>query len=288
MALVPAVSAVAAARPVEPIRSGVDPRTLRADLPEALAADSRTDLSGAARLLEALLSLPTSDTPVLPRPALLAAPPSAGPNAGAQLAGALQDGLQRSGLFYESHLASWLRGELPASALLAEPQGRLPALPPPMAAAPGQAEPALPHGDAPAASLLATLAGVVDARAASIVQQQLIALDTQVLPWQGQVWPGQTLSWTVAPEVDPEQRRSGAQEAPAAWRSRLRMALPGLGEIEAELHWAAQGCQLTVRATDGQLPRLRVALPTLANALEGAGIRAERIVVAPFRDADHD
>jgi len=49
-----------------------------------------------------LLTTPTADTP--------------------QIAGALQDGIEFSGVFYESHVAQWVDGERPMSDLMLEPQ----------------------------------------------------------------------------------------------------------------------------------------------------------------------
>ncbi len=49
-----------------------------------------------------LLTTPTADTP--------------------QIAGALQDGIEFSGVFYESHVAQWVDGERPISDLMLEPQ----------------------------------------------------------------------------------------------------------------------------------------------------------------------
>ena len=51
-----------------------------------------------------------------------------GPDGSAQLAGALAQSVKSSGLFYESHLAAWVQGQLPTQALLGEPQGQLSSL----------------------------------------------------------------------------------------------------------------------------------------------------------------
>ena len=66
-----------------------------------------------------------------------------------------------------------------------------------------------------------------------LVQQQLDALATQNFAWQGQIWPGQNLSWEI------EENRSGnnSQDANSQinWRTRLKLTLPKLGEVSATL-----------------------------------------------------
>ncbi|MDE3012405.1 MAG: flagellar hook-length control protein FliK, partial [Pseudomonadota bacterium] len=278
-----AVTAVAAARAVATARTAIATRQtwLPAAAPESA---SHTDLSSSGLLVEALLQQPAATgTALAEATPLLAAAPPAGPQA--PLAQALQQAMRQSGLFYESHLAAWQQGELPLAELLQEPQGRLPPLSVPARAAPEQLPAALAGGTAPPAAPVGRLpdsvattavelrnsghAGsappwqqLVDPRVGSVVQQQLLSLDTQVLPWHGQVWPGQSLDWTVAPEVDPEAGRRA--DIPTAWTSRLRLNLPALGSVEAELRWSAGRCSLRLIAPAGQLPELRAALPALA------------------------
>lgn len=58
----------------------------------------------------------------LPRPSLVISGPPRDP---ALLAEGLKNVLTRSGVFYESHVAQWVRGERPLADLLREPQGQL-------------------------------------------------------------------------------------------------------------------------------------------------------------------
>jgi hypothetical protein len=278
-----AVSAVAATRPVERSRGAVDPRS---GLPAAALSEAAAQirLSATAQLLEALLTVsdPGQGATVDAQP-LLPAPASAGSSAG-ELAQALERGLSRSGLFYEAHLAEWVRGERTELLLRSEPQGRLPALAP-VASGHGQ-PPALDSADHAPVSLPA-LRDVVDPRTTGVVQQQLEALDTHVLPWQGQVWPGQALHWSVEANIDPDAAADRQLAAPHSWTSRLRLQMPQLGEIDAELRLSAAGCQLRVQAPAAQLARLRAGLPALGQALGDAGVRTERIVVSAHQEARH-
>lgn len=68
---------------------------------------------------------------------------------------------------------------------------------------------------------------------APIVQQQLDGLANQNFAWQGQIWPGQALWWEIGEQAsdhptdqDPSRRQ---------WRTRLKLSLPSLGGIDAQL-----------------------------------------------------
>ncbi len=296
-----AITAVAAARAVSSARSALGGRQ---PLERASPGESgdQTDLSASAKLIEALLTQTESPGSGIDRAqALLPAPPAAGTQAG--LALLLQRSFSQSGLFYESHLAAWAQGELPLAALAQEPQGRLPALPRALPTPGNFTDPrslsANPGGGRPNTSdgpaLTAMRAGdstatgwqqIVDPRLGPIVHQQLLSLDSQILPWQGQVWPGQHVDWTITPEVDPDQ--TGPAEPPAHWTSHLRLELPQLGMVDAELRWSGQGCSLRLAVPAEQLAALRAALPALAARFKDAGVRAERILVSAQRDSHHE
>ncbi|MDY0014068.1 MAG: flagellar hook-length control protein FliK, partial [Rhodocyclaceae bacterium] len=91
----------------------------------------RPSLSQAGRLIGALLSgqPPQQPTRLAGGQALVSTPPTTG---GDELAPALKAAITQSGLFYESHQARWLAGEVTTGQLRREPQGQLP--PPPLPA----------------------------------------------------------------------------------------------------------------------------------------------------------
>ena len=91
--------------------------------PQNAAPATQSELSSTAQLLARLQQQPAQ--PVRAAEPLWSEPAG---TASAGLAQALADGVRNSGLFYESHLAAWVQGDLPAQALLQEPQGRLSAL----------------------------------------------------------------------------------------------------------------------------------------------------------------
>lgn len=292
-----AVSAVAAARAVA--GSGTAPGQRAAGVTALLATTSTEPaLSATAQLIESILTLPEgAGASAAASAALLPAPPGAEDTAA--LAALLRQSFGRSGLFYESHLAEWIQDRMPLEALLSEPQAAMLPLPPHGSAAGTPAELPRLAGSTATAPLDPTTGrilaadpkpasdwqGVVDPRATGIVQQQLLAADTQVMPWQGEPWPGQAAQLTIAP--DPEGGSAQDGSVPQRWTSRLRLDLPQLGTIEAELSWSAQACRLQLDAPASALARLRPALPALAEALAAADIRPERIVIRPRRDSDH-
>ena len=100
--------------------------------PQNAAPATQSELSSTAQLLARIQQQPAQTVraaePLWPQPDGVASP---------GLAQALADGVRGSGLFYESHLAAWVQGDLPAQALLQEPQGRLSALAQAQAAPPG-------------------------------------------------------------------------------------------------------------------------------------------------------
>lgn len=95
-----------------------DSRQARGQLPQ-LPPSAVATLSPAARTIaDVLLRHPAQPSVVSPLAPLL----EAGTAASAPLADRLQQSISGSGLFYESHLARWYRGEMPLQALAREPQ----------------------------------------------------------------------------------------------------------------------------------------------------------------------
>ncbi|MEC5396291.1 flagellar hook-length control protein FliK [Uliginosibacterium sp. H1] len=323
--------------------------TVTARLAEPAAqAQPRPQLSHAGQIISQLLTgrhsqtdpevqlnsgkplVDTSPAAVTPRQgnASSAAETAATPNAqlgarlAAQLAPALRQAVSQSGLFYESHQARWVDGELPLESLLKEPQAqaRLASTsaggPLPDAAAEASAQDgtqpggqAAPLRDTPALRQQAALAGndmttadeaarlangdttttgtsAESARGAArmpesvgpIVHQQLDALATQQATWTGQVWPGQIMHWTVE---DPRggnggqggDGQQGSDEEFAAWKSDIRMLLPGLGGLDAQLILTPAGLALRITAPNPEaIATMRAHQNELATALEAAGV----------------
>lgn len=96
----------------------------------------------------------------------------------------------------------------------------------------------------PAANELSRLLARNDLQ--NMVQQQIQALETHHLLWQGQVWPGQELDWEIVGERDAHQ--SSQDAAPQHWTSRLVLELPHLGRVVARVQLSAGQVSLDLRA----------------------------------------
>lgn len=268
---------------------------------DASGAGVKPNLSATGRLIGYLL---TGQPPARPAslaggvPLLDAAPR---PGDAATLAPVLRQALARSGLFYESHQLQWLAGKLDAASLRLEPQGQQPvtavlsgsaqAIPlsgsPPSGAPTPGAQPAAPGTSAPSAHepatpAMRTAAGdvavdplarplTVPERLMPIVQQQLDAMATQHYVWQGQAWPGQDIEWEIDDPGGGEQ--SPDDEHAPHWTSHLRLTLPQLGAVEAQLVLSPAGVALRLITDDASsAEQLRSAHERLDGALAAANV----------------
>ncbi len=160
----------------------------------------------------------------------------------------LQQTIKESGMFYESHLGKWVRGELSLETIQREPQAAL-------AKAPGAL---LNHPD---------LDGMPE-KAAALASRQLNMLEGGPFFWLGQIWPGQQMEWLVA-ERDAQDQRLEAEAQ--KWRSQLRLTLPRLGGVAADLDVGALGLRirLTVQSPE-TLAKIKEALPELVQRMKQA------------------
>lgn len=241
--------------------SRLDPRTAplpdlpathqRARAPQTLAppadpatGSTQTHFSAAARTIADILArYPAPPSAVRPAAPLMTAADAEAPT----LANRLQASVGQSGLFYESHLQSWYRGEMSGARLAQEPQMRLSRPPetpaagraeggkgaaPAGAEAPAQARPAgTPAAERPAAAAVTAEGRPVtdgeeaprpaprplsdDANQAlqGILRHQLETLATPVLRWEGDVWSGIFMALVIqVPAEAPRQPRSDGDQ----------------------------------------------------------------------------
>ena len=183
---------------------------------------------------------------------LLAAPPAAA----APLAVALRDCVERSGLFYESHLAQWALHRFAHNTLEQEPQAYWHADDMPQ----GQSVVVMPDGETPGA-------GPVEAANPSMhVRMQLATLESGQIRWQGEAWPRQSAAIEIEEDGGGNARHS--QDASPRWRSRLRMSLPRIGGVDAQIVLTGKVLQLTLRPhSEASAHLLRAAQAELASAL---------------------
>lgn len=215
-------------------------------------AGAGADLSPAGRLLGSVLAAAlkndhaasgvTAPTPLLPAPSLEAA----------ALARALEHSLANSGLFYESHVAEWAGGARTLAELAAEPQ-----------------QAAASRGEPP---------DLLDPQTAGFINLQLVTHEQDRVAWQGQVWPGQPLHLSIEKDAPEGGKPDAPQEA--SWQSRLRLTLPVVGDVDAQLTLASGRLQLRLSAgDDATASLLRAQQDQLAAALQAAGTPLSNLAI---------
>jgi flagellar hook-length control protein FliK len=265
------------------IRSGdtitLQVASLQPRLTFTLAASSNPvstpeSLSAAARLLSSLSQQPLERSYVRP---IQNSPLWTGSQAlpdTTQLAGKLHDALSHSGLFYESHQAQWIAGTRPTTQLLLEPQNQLTRN---LAVQNAPVQSLLQDNAAATAQPAAPTTGDARVTATSIpdhlqplVQQQMNALETHQVLWQGQVWQGQEMRWEVR-EESPRRNAQGEQEG--HWITQISLDLPKLGGVSAKLSFNGGALSLQFEVDDEKTRALLGnASPQLVAALTEQGI----------------
>ncbi len=238
-------------------------------LPALDATTPPPTLSAAARALTAVLTAapgtPAGAPVVLTgKTALVAAGAPPEPE---QLAQRLQSTLGHSGLFYESHVADWVKGERSLPELMQEPQMQRQQ----QAAADGARAQAGP-----------------DLSAALLINQQLHAHEQARVQWQGEAWPGQPMQWEVRREQrDGDGRqgqdgRDGADGQPEpVWRSGVRFRFPLLGKVAATVTVAGDQVQIQVQTgSDQSAVTLRAYAGLLEQAMAAAGSPLSSLTIA--------
>jgi hypothetical protein len=157
------------------------------------------------------------------------------------LAQALRDGIEKSGLFYESHVAEWADGTRSRADLALEPQAR--GMPPP-----------------------------TNPDTAQLINLQLNAHEQGKVAWQGQLWPGQDLHWDVERDAAGRQDGGEGEDGGATWQSSLRLRFGALGEVAARVVLAGDQLHIRLDAPDAGIKGLLDAHGArLAQALDAAG-----------------
>jgi hypothetical protein len=207
----------------------------------------------------------------MPQPAetrIATAPIAQAPTADTQkIADGLQHAIDKSGMFYESHLAEWAGGERPLAELKGEPQmatGR-------------QAMEAVRPG-VPA-----------DPATAQLISQQLATQEQGRVSWQGQLWPGQAMQWDIARDGPEGGGGHGSDgEGAAPWRSNLTLRFAALGEMKANIVLSGDQVHIRLQAgSDASGDVLRAYATRLQEALAAAGTPAATLAILdPVAPAD--
>lgn len=198
-----------------------------------VASGSYTSISPAAQLINQFLN--TSDsgqaTSRFEAPQAVTSAPF---NPVARIANDLRQALVMSGLFYESHLAEYMAGKRPLSAILQEPQNQ------------------------PASTLT------------SLVPQQLQILEQQRLLWHGEVWPRQQMEWEIDRQERQDQQAADADETKI--NSKITLHLPRLGEVTANISHVNGHMRIELLAgKESTLALLKQQSPKLVESLETSG-----------------
>jgi hypothetical protein len=106
-----------------------------------------------------------------------------------------------------------------------------------------------------------------------LVRQQLDLLATQQFRWTGEIWPGAKFDWTIEPERERRGRSGeGDDDAQQSWRTRVTLALPTLGTVDAELVLSGKQLVVRVQASPGGAARLSSGGAAFGRRLQAAGI----------------
>jgi hypothetical protein len=244
------------------------PLTPAADLPDLDPATPNASLSSAARVLTSLLSAAQGPAASLVGKTALFS--NGQPDAG-QLAQRLSDTIAQSGLFYESHVAQWVKGERSLPDLMREPQMQQLQQ---MQRAAQNAETSARAGSGP------------DLSAAQMVNQQLHAHEQARVQWNGEAWPGQQMQW----EIRREQREGGQNqgqdggadgEPEQVWRSGVRFRFPLLGQLAATVTIAGDQIHIQMQADSSQsVATLRAYASQLEQAMDAAGAPLSSLTIS--------
>jgi len=210
-----------------------------------IGGDANTQISTTGKLLGDVVAtaqkMDAGATAALARTPLLGAPSQDA----AGIATALREGMGKSGLFYESHVAEWAQGERARADLAQEPQAQ------------------------------GRMASPSDPATAQFINMQLTAHEQARVAWQGQLWPGQEMRWEVerdAPDGSAGGQGGADEDAAASWQSRLTLRFGALGEVAARV--VLSGDQLHIRldaASEAAGARLQAGRARLEQALAAAG-----------------
>lgn len=215
-------------------------------------------------LPEVLSTIPGANTPLPPaaanNPLLLGARPLAPalleqtPEQPQAWLMPLRQAVKESGMFYEANLQRWASGQQGLAEVQRQPQA------------------GLSHEVAAARGAQVNELGGMHEDVARLAGRQLQMLEGQPFVWQGQAWPGQWLEWQVEERKGNGNGR-GESDEEAPWHTQLRLHLPRLGGLLAEIDLAPHGVKLKLAAESAEaLAELRDALPQLTGRLDAAGL----------------
>ncbi|MQA20836.1 flagellar hook-length control protein FliK, partial [Rugamonas rivuli] len=244
---------------------GKAPLTPANELPDLDPSTPQATLSNTARVLTTVLNTAqggnAQQLALIGKSALFG---NAAP-AAEQLAQKLQDTISQSGLFYESHVTEWAKGERPLTELMREPQMQR----------------MLQSGETAARAA----ASGPDLSAAQLINQQLHTHEQGRVQWNGEAWPGQPMQWEIRREQREGRKNEGQDggdgEPEQIWRSGVRFRFPMLGAVSAAVTLIGGQVHIQVQADDGDTAdTLRAYASRLEQAMEAAGAPLSSLTIA--------
>ena len=118
-----------------------------------------------------------------------------------------------------------------------------------------------------------------------LVQQQLNSLASNVYSFQALMWPGQPIQWEIVDEDGQRESGEGGDEA-RPWKTRLKMLLPLLGDINAALR--LEGTDLTLRIDASDVRTRETMLAGLGRLQDRMALAGLRLMALDIRPPDAD
>ncbi len=250
-----------------------------AEVAQADSSGIKASLSLTARMISTILAAGTAQAEPVKASAPLLQKAGAPP---LLIATQLENSIVHSGLFYESHVARWYRGDVPRQQLEKQPQMR-------EAISVGQR---LESGVAASSGEqdVRDSPGLSQAGASlPVVRQQLELMSNPVLRWEGDIWPGLWMLMTVAVPPLVHGRESGHHGAgdeqeewleADTWEVALEFVSGKLGKLDAVLRLKGEELSLELRCMNAETAsRLAAWSGTLEGRLRDRGVVNPRLMV---------
>jgi Flagellar hook-length control protein FliK len=209
-----------------------------------LSATETVNLSSTAQLLDKLSANNSNQQPkVSSATPLLTSAKELDP---AHIATQLAASIDKSGVFYESHLQQWNEGSRNIDQIRQEPQNQ--------SATPTET-------------------------ANALIPAQLDTLENKRLAWQGELYPGLPVQLEINKD-DEQASSSSAQASDPVWQTSLKLQLPNLGPVHVKIRLQGEHVQLNVNAVNSKTATvIKSASDTLAQSLAASGTALDILTV---------
>lgn len=225
-----------------------------------------TEISSTAKLITSLLQASSSQT----QPATVGNNTpiiSQASQATPQIAANLNLAITQSGVFYESHLAAWVNGQMSLPAIKQEPQAQLV----------NQTNALVTNTDLANTSITKQADVTNNPVLNNLLNAQLHTLENNHIMWQGQAWQGQAMQWAISQDTPQQSNQESTQ---STWRSDVKFELPGLGTITATLRLHGDHLSVQIRTdNENTTNALQTNSQSFQDALAAAGIPLDALLV---------